>query len=103
MLQLIYLGNGEMLRYEPDEADLVATERKILAIWDAIRLADADRDWRPSPSRACDWCAHRAICPAWGGTPPPVPPRRSELTPDAASPTGPRMFDRLRRWWRRAR
>jgi len=100
MLQLIYLGNGEMLRYEPDEADLVATERKILAIWEAIRLAEAERDWRPSPSRACDWCAHRAICPAWGGTPPPVPPRRSELTRGAARPTRLRTFDRLRRWWR---
>jgi putative RecB family exonuclease len=33
MLQLIYLGNGEMLRYVPDEADLLATERKVEAIW----------------------------------------------------------------------
>ena len=29
MLQLVYLGNGEMLRYEPDERDLLATERKV--------------------------------------------------------------------------
>ncbi len=36
LLQLLYLGSGEVLRYEPDEADLRATERKVLALWDAI-------------------------------------------------------------------
>ena len=33
MLQLVYLGNGELLRYVPDEQDLLATERKVEAIW----------------------------------------------------------------------
>uniref|UniRef100_UPI0025D4FC46 RecB family exonuclease n=1 Tax=Nocardioides sp. TaxID=35761 RepID=UPI0025D4FC46 len=80
MLQLVYLGNGEMLRYVPDEQDLLATERKVEAIWQAIRRAEEAGDWRPSPGRLCDWCAHRAICPAWGGTPPPLPAR--EPSPD---------------------
>ncbi|HYF73269.1 MAG TPA: PD-(D/E)XK nuclease family protein [Nocardioides sp.] len=75
MLQLVYLGNGELLRYVPDEQDLLATERKIEAIWRAIRRAEESGDWQPSPGRLCDWCAHRAICPAWGGTPPPLPER----------------------------
>jgi putative RecB family exonuclease len=73
MLQLVYLGNGEMLRYVPDEADLRATERKVDAIWRAIRLAQETGDWRPRRSRLCDWCAHRALCPEFGGTPPPLP------------------------------
>ncbi|MBZ5739881.1 RecB family exonuclease [Nocardioides mangrovi] len=73
MLQLVYLGDGEMLRYVPDERDLLATERKVEAIWDAIRLAGESGDWRPNPGRLCSWCAHQAICPAWGGTPPPLP------------------------------
>jgi putative RecB family exonuclease len=102
-LQLVYLGNGEILRYEPDEADLLATERKVNALWEAIRQADELREWQPHRSRACDWCSFKEICPAWGGTPPPVPPRRSEVTPDDAPPTGLRMFGRLRRWWRRSR
>jgi putative RecB family exonuclease len=102
-LQLVYLGNGEILRYEPDEADLLATERKVNALWEAIRQADDLREWQPSPSRACDWCSFKAICPAWGGTPPPVPPRRSRVTPGDARPTRLRMFGRLRRWWRRSR
>ena len=73
LLQLIYLGSGEMLRYEPDEADLRATERKVKALWAAIKRAHDTGDWRPSPSRLCDWCDHQAICPACGGTPPPLP------------------------------
>lgn len=73
MLQLVYLGNGEIVRYVPDEHDLRATERKVEAVWQAIRRAGESGDWRPSPSRLCDWCAHQALCPAFGGTPPPLP------------------------------
>ena len=73
MLQLVYLGSGEILRYTPDEADLLATERKVKALWQAISRAAETGDWRPSPSRLCDWCDHQLLCPAKGGTPPPVP------------------------------
>ena len=75
MLQLVYLGNGELLRYVPDEQDLLATERKVVAIWRAIQRAEESGDWQASPGRLCDWCAHKSICPAWGGTPPPLPVR----------------------------
>jgi putative RecB family exonuclease len=73
MLQLIYLGNGEVLRYEPEERDLLATERKVAALWAAIQRANETGDWRPNRSVLCEWCDHKAICPAWGGTPPPIP------------------------------
>ncbi len=73
LLQLLYLGSNEVLRYEPDEADLRATERKVGAIWEAIQRATERGDWRPSPSRLCDWCDHQALCPAFGGTPPQLP------------------------------
>jgi putative RecB family exonuclease len=78
MLQLVYLGNAEMVRYVPDEADLLATERKVEAIWQAIRRAEESGDWRPSPSRLCDWCSFHQLCPAFGGTPPPLPERRGD-------------------------
>jgi putative RecB family exonuclease len=80
MLQLVYLGNGELLRYVPDEQDLLATERKVQAIWKAIARAGETGDWRPNRSRLCDWCAHQALCPEFGGTPPPLP------DPTAADP-----------------
>lgn len=73
LLQLIYLGDGQLLRYQPDEADLLATERKVRALWDAIERALANRHFPERPSRLCEWCSHQAICPAFGGTPPPYP------------------------------
>ncbi|QXJ19891.1 PD-(D/E)XK nuclease family protein [Actinomadura graeca] len=73
LLQLMYLGNGEVLRYEPDEADLRATQRKVEALWEAIRRAMDTGEWRPRVSRLCDWCDHKERCPQFGGTPPPLP------------------------------
>ncbi|GAB2741237.1 RecB family exonuclease [Nocardioides pakistanensis] len=73
MLQLIYLGSGELLRYTPDEADLRATERKLEALWKAIDRAHESGDWRPRRSALCGWCAHQALCPEFGGTPPDLP------------------------------
>jgi putative RecB family exonuclease len=73
LLQLMYLGNGEIVRYAPDESDLRATVRKIDALWRAIERARSTGDWRPRPGRLCAWCAHQSICPAFGGTPPPLP------------------------------
>jgi putative RecB family exonuclease len=84
LLQLIYLGNGEIVRYAPDEADLRATVRKIEALWRAIERARSTGDWRPRPSRLCDWCAHQAICPEFGGTPPPLPAPGSVPAPSPA-------------------
>jgi putative RecB family exonuclease len=71
----MYLAEGEVLRYSPDESDLLATERKVAALWEAIERARDARDFRPRPSRLCDWCNHKALCPAFGGTPPPLPDR----------------------------
>jgi putative RecB family exonuclease len=74
MLQLMYLGSSEVLRYEPNEDDLLSTERKILALREAINKAARSGEFAPTTSRLCDWCAHRPSCPAWGGELPPMPP-----------------------------
>ena len=79
MLQLIYLGNGEVLRYSPDEADLRATERKVDAIFSAIRNAQLTGDWRPKKSRLCDWCSFQEHCPEFGGELLPLPMFREAL------------------------
>ena len=88
VLQLVYLGNGEILRYEPDEDDLLATERKVEALWRAIRLAQETGDWRPSPSRRCDWCSFHQYCPTKGGTIPPLPDPAPAPVADPAEPPG---------------
>lgn len=95
LLQLVYLGSGELLRYSPDEAGLLAMERKLKALWAAISRAARTGDWRASPSRLCDWCDHRPLCPAWGGTPPPLPEDVLDrvLGQDASTPETPGLDD----------
>src|SRR3984885_2891802 len=88
-LQLIYLGNGEIMRCVPDEADLLATERKVNALWQAIERARATGDWRPRPRRLCDWGAHQPLCPVFGGPPPPPPALVPAPSPPAAGETAP--------------
>jgi len=72
-LQLVYLGSGDVVTYDPVEADLRGVERKLLALWEAIQLATASGDWRPRPTKLCGWCDHQAHCPEFGGTPPVYP------------------------------
>lgn len=72
-LQLVYLGSGDVLTYDPVEADLLRVERKLLALWEAIRLATETGEWRPRPTKLCGWCDHQAVCPEFGGTPPVYP------------------------------
>lgn len=72
-LRLLYLADTQVLDYTPDLDELLRFEKTLMAIWQAIQSAGATGDFRPSPSRLCDWCAHQAHCPAFGGTPPPYP------------------------------
>jgi putative RecB family exonuclease len=73
LLQLLYLGNGQTLSYAPDESDLLATERKVTALWQAITDSVARQEFRPNPSALCSWCSHKPLCPAFGGQAPPFP------------------------------
>lgn len=72
-LKLIYLKDGDVLTYAPDEAELLRFERTLQAIWAAIGKAVETGDFRPNRSRLCSWCDHQAFCPSFGGTPPPFP------------------------------
>ncbi|MFJ7412411.1 RecB family exonuclease [Streptomyces sp. NPDC098077] len=72
-LQLVYLGSGDVMTYDPVVADLERVERRLLALWDAISLATETGDWRPRPTKLCGWCDHQAVCPEFGGTPPVYP------------------------------
>ena len=72
-LRLLYLADRQALSYAPEEAELIRFERTLAAIWSAIRRAASSGDFRPSPSRMCDWCDHKSRCPAFGGIAPPYP------------------------------
>jgi len=73
MLRLYYLADREVLDYLPDERDLLGLERQVDALGRAIAKARETGDWRHKPSKLCDWCAFQSLCPAFGGTPPPLP------------------------------
>lgn len=72
-LRLIYPADGQLLDYSPDRDELLRFEKTLMAIWRAIQSAGETGDFRPNPSRLCDWCPHQQRCPAFGGTPPPYP------------------------------
>jgi len=73
VLRLLYLKDAEVCDYAPDAEELLRFERTLLALWRAIERATTERDFRPKPSRLCGWCSHQALCPAFGGVPPPFP------------------------------
>ncbi|MFF0296467.1 RecB family exonuclease [Kitasatospora sp. NPDC004614] len=80
-LQLVYLGGGgDVVTYDPDEADLLAVERKLEALWEAISAAVATGEFPATRNRLCDWCDHKSSCPEFGGTPPPYPLPLATLT-----------------------
>jgi putative RecB family exonuclease len=85
-LRLMYLTGPEALSYAPDEAELRRFARTLEAIWVAIRTAGATGDFRPNPGPMCEGCGHRALCPAWGGTPPPYPGWPGDAATDDAPP-----------------
>jgi putative RecB family exonuclease len=89
LLRLVYLGDGQMVSYVPDEHDLLATERVVEAIWRAIEQARESGEWLPSPGWACGWCSFQAYCPTFGNEPPPLPDLTAATGPGDAGPTTP--------------
>jgi putative RecB family exonuclease len=73
LLQLLYLADRTVLSYEPSESDLLATERKVVALWNAIQAAIEREHFPPRPSALCQWCRHQDKCPEFGGETPPMP------------------------------
>lgn len=84
VLRLLYLRDAEVCDYAPEADELVRFERTLFALWRAIGKATAAQEFRPKPSPLCGWCSHQALCPAFGGTPPPFP--ESAPGPAAALP-----------------
>jgi len=67
LLQLIYLGDTRLVKSVPTEADLVKTERILFDIAEDIFRAIERNEFTPRPTKLCDWCFFKAICPAHVG------------------------------------
>ena len=68
-VQLLYLAEPLAIITTPTEQSIRGLERKVTAIWKAVERACETEDFRPKPSKLCDWCAFQAYCPAFGGNP----------------------------------
>jgi putative RecB family exonuclease len=68
-VQLLFLRDPLAIITEPSDRSTRGTRRTLGAVWKAVERACQREDFRPQPSRLCDWCSFRAYCPAFGGDP----------------------------------
>jgi len=68
-IQLLYLSQPVAIVAQPSDQSIRAMEKRALAVWKAVETACERDDFRPHPSRLCDWCSFREYCPAFGGDP----------------------------------
>lgn len=66
-VQLLYLADPLAIVSVPTDRSTRGVERKLAAVWTAVERACEREDFRPNPSRLCDWCGFKAYCPAFGG------------------------------------
>jgi putative RecB family exonuclease len=68
-VQLLYLADPVAIVAEPTDQASRGLRRKLTAVWTAIERSCEREDFRPRPSKLCDWCAFQTHCPAFGGDP----------------------------------
>lgn len=68
-VQLLYLAEPLAIVAEPSDQSIRGLTQRTLAVWVAVKRACEREDFRPKPSKLCDWCNFRAFCPAQGGDP----------------------------------
>jgi putative RecB family exonuclease len=64
LLQLIYLGDGKLVKSNPTMAELESTEKVLRRVAKDIFISIEKQYWPAKPSRLCDWCYFKSICPA---------------------------------------
>jgi putative RecB family exonuclease len=68
-VQLLYLSRPERIVAHSNDQMIRGVEVKSGAVMKAIRTACERDDFRPRPSKLCEFCAFREFCPSWGGDP----------------------------------
>jgi putative RecB family exonuclease len=64
LLQLIYLGDGRIVKSNPSMKDIESAEKTLHRVARDIFISIEKDYWPPKPSRLCDWCFFKSICPA---------------------------------------
>lgn len=65
LLRLLHLKEPEIITLVPTPQMLRGLERQMDALAQAIQRAHLRDDWRPRISHLCNYCPHKAICPAY--------------------------------------
>ncbi|WP_298211995.1 PD-(D/E)XK nuclease family protein [Ferrimicrobium sp.] len=65
-VKLMYLRDRMLIEAEVTTHRLRAVEGKTAAIWSAVRMACETENFRPRPSRLCNFCAYQCQCPSFG-------------------------------------
>ena len=68
-VKLMHLKEPTSIIAEPSDQALRGQRQKAVAVWTAIEQACEKEDFRPRPSRLCDYCNFKSFCPAFGGNP----------------------------------
>lgn len=71
--RLMYLPAQDSLYAQPYQEDLEACERELGEVWQQIMADIAAQSFTTKKGVLCGWCSHQALCPEFGGTPPPFP------------------------------
>jgi putative RecB family exonuclease len=72
-VRLFYLRTPTVITALPSAQTVEGQRRRTTAVWRAIEQACGREDFRPRASPLCNYCNFQAMCPVYGGTPPPAP------------------------------
>lgn len=64
-VELLFVRDRRRLHKRVTDDDMALVESVVRTTYDQIQLACETEDFEPSPSRLCDWCNYKNICPAW--------------------------------------
>ena len=67
LLQLLYLGDGKVVKSNPTMKDLESVEKTLHRVAQDIFISIEKDYWPAKTSRLCDWCFFKSICPAHNG------------------------------------
>ena len=87
--QLIYLKDGRTLTYDPVPGDVAAIASELDSTWSAIEERLDSRRFEPRPSKLCDWCRFKELCPEFGGVAPDMDASGARALRTAKEPAGP--------------
>ena len=65
LIQLLYLGDKQVLKSSPTQSEILAAEKKALQIGKEIKISYEKDYWPTQKSKLCDWCSFKNICPAF--------------------------------------